>query len=208
MLADMPSACDCRHSYSAHVVGSAHGCSFCNCKEFLDAAEMARYVSPKPLSDQAKRALEILSQTSAFQHVPTERLRDIAQLGKRRLFMAHGVLMRQGAESDSLHIVVRGAVKIERQMAAGNTVVLAELHPGDIVGEMGVLNGDPRTATVTALDDSETLEVSAAELKIVFQEDPDVLLAIMKVINERLKTTEDLVETSIKVALAQLGSDK
>jgi len=208
MLADMPAACVCRHSYTAHVAGSSNGCSFCNCREYSDASEIGKYVPAQPLTEQTKRALEILSQNVAFQHVAAERLREIAQLGKRRLFLGHSVLMRQGTESDSLHIVVRGSVKIERQVAAGNTVLLAELHPGDIVGEMGVLNGDPRTATVTALEDLETLEVSAAELKSVFQENPDVLLAIMKVINERLKTTEDLVETSIKVALAQLGSDK
>ena len=174
----------------------------------MDGSEIAKYVPPQPLSEQARRALEILSLNSGFQHVAPERLREIAQLGKRRLFLAHDVVMRQGAESDSLQIVVRGSVKIERQVAAGNTLLLAELHPGDIVGEMGVLNGDPRTATVTALEDVETLEVSAAELRGMFQEDPDVLLAIMKVVNQRLKTTEELVETSVKVALAQLGSDK
>ena len=204
----MPVACLCRHSYTAHVAGKSHGCSFCNCVEYKNSEETVAYVPPQPLSEQAKRALEILSQNAAFQHVAPERLREIALLGRRRLYLAQGLVMQQGAESDSLHIMVRGAVRIERQTAGGDSLLLAELHPGDIVGEMGVLNGDPRTATVTASQDVETLEVSAAHLKGVFQEDPEVLLAIMKVINERLKSTEDLVETSIKVALAQLGSDK
>lgn len=176
--------------------------------EFRDAAEAAKYVAPKPLSEQAKRALEVLSQNVAFQHVAPDRLREIALVGRRRLFLAQAVVMRQGEDSDSLHIVVKGKVKVERTLSGGQSLLLAELVAGDIVGEMGVLNGDPRTATVTAETDLETLEVSAAELKTVFQEDPEVLLAVMKVINERLKTTEDLVETSIKVALAQLGADK
>ena len=208
MLADMPAACVCRHSYTAHVAGSSGRCSFCNCMEFRDAAEAAKYVAPKPLSEQAKRALEVLSQNVAFQHVAQDRLREIALVGRRRLFLAQAVVMRQGEDSDSLHIVVKGKVKVERTPSGGQSLLLAELVAGDIVGEMGVLNGDPRTATVTAETDLETLEVSAAELKTVFQEDPEVLLAVMKVINERLKTTEDLVETSIKVALAQLGADK
>jgi CRP-like cAMP-binding protein len=208
MLADMPAACICRHSYTAHIARSLGRCSFCNCTEFKDAAELAKYVPQQPLGEQAKRALEILSQSAAFQHVAPERLREIAALGKRRLFLAGTAVMHQGGESDSLHIVVKGEVSIERLLASGKTTLLAELHPGDIVGEMGVLNGDPRTATVTATQDLETLEVSASQLKGLFQEDPDVLLAIMKVINERLKTTEELVETSIKVALAQLGSDR
>jgi CRP/FNR family transcriptional regulator, cyclic AMP receptor protein len=201
-------ACACRHSYTAHVVGSSKGCSFCNCRQFVDTAEEAPQAAPKPLSDQAKRALSVLAETAAFQHVSRDRLREIADLGRRRLFLTGTVMMHQGDDSDTLHIMVKGNVKIERQAAPGNAVLLAELQPGDIVGEMGVLNGDARSATVTAQSDVETLEVSAAQLKEVFQQDPEVLLAIMKVINERLKTTEDLVETSIRVALAQLGSDR
>lgn len=204
----MPAACVCRHSYTAHVAGKSGRCSFCSCTEFKDASEAATHVAPKPLTEQAKRAVEILSQSSAFRHVASERLRDIALVGRRRLFLAQAVVMRQGEESDSLHVIVRGTVRVERHLPGGQTILLAELQPGDIVGEMGVLNGDPRTATVTAETDLETLEVSAVELKLVFQEDPEVLLAVMKVINERLKTTEDLVETSIRVALAQLGADK
>jgi CRP-like cAMP-binding protein len=198
-------ACVCRHSYTAHIVGSTRCCSFCNCKQFVDPTSVALPAEPRKLTPQAARALEILGASIAFQHVSRERLIDIAEEGRRRLFLHDQLLMRQGADSDSLHIVVKGKVEVERNVGGGKTVVLAELHPGDIVGEMGVLNGDPRTATVKALDDVETLEVSAGHLKHVFQEDPEVLLAIMKVINERLKTTEDVVDTTVRVALAQLG---
>ncbi|HLG73937.1 MAG TPA: cyclic nucleotide-binding domain-containing protein [Chloroflexota bacterium] len=198
-------ACICRHSYTAHVVGSTHGCSFCNCKEYRDPASYTQPAEPKKLTPQAAHALEILGANMAFQHVTRDRLVEIAEEGRRRLFLHGQLLMRQGADSDSLHIVVKGSVEVERNIGGGQTVILAELHPGDIVGEMGVLNGDPRTASVKALNDVETLEVSAKHLKQVFQEDPEVLLAIMKVINERLKTTEDVVENTVRVALAQLG---
>lgn len=205
MLAAMSAtACACRHSYTAHVVGSRKGCSFCNCQAFVDPATLAQAAAVRPMTEQAKRALDVLAENPGFKNVAHERLVEIAQDGKRRLFLAGQVVMAQDAESDSLHVIVKGRVQVERGLA-GKTIVLAELGVGEIVGEMGVLNGDPRTATVRAIEDLETLEVSAARLKKVFQADPEVMLAIMRLINQRLKTTEELVQATVQVALAQLG---
>ncbi len=208
MLADMPgTTCVCHHSYSAHVAGTKEGCSFCNCVEFVDASARGDAApTTKKLSEQAQRALDVLAENTAFSHVSRDRLVEIAEDGKRHLYLTGQVVMRQGSESDSLHIVVKGKVEVERDVA-GKTIHLAELRQGDIVGEMGVLNGDARTATVKALEDLETLEIGAAHLKKVFQQDPEVLLAVMKVINERLRSTEELVETSVRVALAQLSQN-
>jgi CRP/FNR family transcriptional regulator, cyclic AMP receptor protein len=149
--------------------------------------------------------MEILARNPAFRHVLPEHLKEISRHGQRRLFLSEQLLMIQDEPSDSVHIMVKGQVKVERHVDDGRTVLLAELGPGDMVGEMGVLNGQPRSATVTALDDIETLELSAAALKQQFRDEPDVLLAVMRVVNERLKSTDELVDTSLQVALAQLG---
>ena len=205
MVADLTTPCVCRHSFTAHKIGKAKGCSFCTCEAFRDPAD-APPPPPQPLSDRALKALEILSRNPSFKHVASEHLAEIARGGQRRLFLAGAHLMEQGEASDSLHILVKGTVRVERIMAGREPLLLADLSAGDIVGEMGVLNGDPRSATVTAEEDIETLELTAPQLKKIFQEDPDILLAIMRVVNERIRTTDDLVETSIKVALAQLTS--
>ncbi|HEU0169572.1 MAG TPA: cyclic nucleotide-binding domain-containing protein [Chloroflexota bacterium] len=199
--------CVCRHSRTAHTLGKGHGCSFCSCPAFRDPSETPP-PPPEPLSEQAEKALAILADHAEFRNVAKTHLDEIARWGKRRLFLAGQDVMLQGDPSDSLHILVKGAVKVERELPnQREPLFLAELAPGDIVGEMGVLNGELRTATVTAIEDSETLEIPAKPLKEIFQDDPDVLIAVMKVINERLRTTDDVVELNLKVALAQL-SDK
>jgi len=197
--------CVCHHSRTAHTIGSSNGCSFCTCKTFRDPAVEKEPV-PEPLTPQAERALQILSRHSEFRHVAPGHLDEIARHGRKRLFLDGQQLMVQGEASDSMHILVKGTVKVEREVdGKSEPIFLAQLNPGDIVGEMGMLNGDPRSATVTALEDLETLEIPAEPLKGVFQKNPDVLIAIMKVINERMKSTDDVVELSLKVALAQLG---
>ncbi|GEM_PF-3361671 len=157
------------------------------------------------LSEDARRALEVLAQNGEFRHISHEHLAEFARQGRRQLFAGGAVLMRQGAESDCLHILVKGEVKVERDDGAGHSFVLAELQPGDIVGEMGVLHGDPRTATVTAVSEVETLELSASFLHDIFQREPDVLMAICRVINERLKSVDAVVENTLKMAMAHLG---
>jgi CRP-like cAMP-binding protein len=195
--------CVCRHSFTAHSVGLKKSCSFCACEAFRDPASAPP--PPQPLSEQALKALEILEKNQAFKHVPPEHLESIAQLGKRRLYLDGFLLMEQGEPSSSLHILVKGTCKVEREVPGKAPIFLAELHPGDVVGEMGVLNNQPRSATVTALEDLETLELEQASLKKIFKDNPDVLMAMMQVVQERMKTTDDLVDTAVQVALAQFA---
>jgi len=204
MLAAMPATeCVCRHSLTAHNVGHAKSCSFCSCETFRDPAEAPPPL--EPLSEKALKALEILERNPAFKHVPPKHLEDLARMGQRRLLLEGFMLMEQGEPSSSLHILVRGAAKVEREVPGKEPILLATLAPGDVVGEMGVLNSEPRSATVTALEDLETLELGSAALKKSFKANPELLMAMMQVVNERMKTTDELVEASLRVVLAQLA---
>src|SRR5512139_759336 len=65
------------------------------------------------------------------------------------------VLVRHGEPSDSLYILMRGRLVATRQDAGGHPVRLGEIGRGEIIGEMSVLTGGTRTATVTGLRDSQ-----------------------------------------------------
>ena len=155
-----------------------------------------------------RSAFETLSRSPVFQHVSEAHLREIARHCHRRSFAAGEVLMRQGDTSDSMDVLVMGKVKVERVFpGADKAVLLAKLQPGDVVGEMGVLAGSPRSATVTALEPLETLELKASFLKKLFMRDTDVLLAIMRIVSQRWKNMDEFVEMSLQVALNQLVTD-
>jgi CRP/FNR family cyclic AMP-dependent transcriptional regulator len=163
---------------------------------------MAKMLTP------AVAPFETLSHSPVFKHVSDDHLREIARHSHRRVFPAGTVLMTQGATSDSMDVLVHGRVKIERVFPGqSEAMLLAELGPGDVVGEMGVLSGSPRTATVTALDDIETLELQAAFLKKLFMRDSDVLAAIMRIVSRRWQDMDEFVEMSLQVALNQLVGD-
>ena len=73
-------------------------------------------------------------------------------------------------------------------------VVLAELGSRDVVGEMGVLDREPRSASVTALTEVETLELDAPTLAQVVLDHPEAAAALLRLLSQRLCSTDELME--------------
>src|SRR5687767_3979893 len=71
-----------------------------------------------------------------------------------------GVLMRQGEAADALYLVSVGRLRVSIERDDGTETVVAELSRGEVVGEMALITDDPRSATVTAVRDSQVLRLS------------------------------------------------
>ena len=69
-------------------------------------------------------------------------------------------LFREGEESDSFYVIVRGRLRTLLTDESGESVVVRELSRGDAVGELGLLTGAPRSATVVAVRDTELARLS------------------------------------------------
>ena len=139
--------------------------------------------------------LDILAQVAVLQAMPRDGLVHLARRGHRRVFGSGAQLMRQGDISDSLHIILTGRVRITRSHPQIlRPVVLAELGPGDVIGEMGVLDHEPRSATVTALNAVETLELDAFALSQTILDHPEAAAALLRVLSRRLRSTDELLE--------------
>lgn len=112
--------------------------------------------------------------------------------GKRRHFAPGQILMVQGEPSISLHFVIDGRVRVERRRRTDlRPVQLAELGPGSVVGEMGVIIEIPRTASVLAMASTDTLEIEAADFERITKMYPIVHRVIARILSERLRSTED-----------------
>ena len=96
------------------------------------------------------------------------------------------VLFEEGAPSDALYILVSGALAVTARAADGSSIPLSELYAGDTIGEMGVLTGEPRTATVTALRDSDLLRIGGDDLLELVRISPGLSLAFARVVSRRL----------------------
>ena len=139
--------------------------------------------------------LDILSHVAPLQVLPLQGLARLAEQGHRRSFGPGAELMRQGEVSDSLHIILTGHVRVTRSHPQIlEPVRLAELGPGDLVGEMGVLDQEPRSATVTAQNSGETLALDAPTLAQTIMDHPEVGAALLRMLSRRLRSTDELLE--------------
>jgi CRP-like cAMP-binding protein len=96
------------------------------------------------------------------------------------------VIVEQGTVGSSFFVVTSGSVKVERKAEGGASAVLARLTEGSFFGEMALLSGSPRAASVVAEDEAECLEISAELLGSLSLRYPHVQQALKKFCRQRL----------------------
>ena len=136
-----------------------------------------------------------LDGVALFKELPEPGLQMLAERGRPKHFAVGEVIMRQGDSSDSLHVIARGRVRVERDQPGETPLVLAELGPGDVIGEMGLLDGGPRSATVTASEATETLEIHATVLAVVVIQYPQITAALLRTLSLRLRSADELADS-------------
>jgi CRP-like cAMP-binding protein len=143
----------------------------------------------------ARMFADLLRTVPIFQPLSEDGLGHLAEKGKRRVFAAGDTLMEQGQVSDAMYVIAQGRVRVERSHRdLSDPIVLARLGPGEVVGEMGVLDGVQRSATVTADTNVETMELDAPAIAGAMAEHPEISNALLHVVTKRMRSTDALME--------------
>ncbi|MGH2671790.1 MAG: Crp/Fnr family transcriptional regulator [Actinomycetota bacterium] len=111
----------------------------------------------------------------------------------------------RGTRTRRLHLVISGAVAVVRRRETATAV--ARRGPGDVVGEMSIITRRPRIASLVAQGDVRTLRIGHREFESMIRERPDVSLAVMRVLAERLgaETTERTGPTTTEAAAMSIS---
>ncbi|HEX6739604.1 MAG TPA: cyclic nucleotide-binding and patatin-like phospholipase domain-containing protein, partial [Vicinamibacteria bacterium] len=134
--------------------------------------------------------------TAAEQEAVQERLR-------ARRYLPGAILLQQGQLSGELHIVRSGAVSVSTGDSLGHADELARLGPGQIVGEMSLLTGQPHSATVTAISPTETYVLARDDFLALVANSARLAQNISRTLSERLvRTSRRQVETDRAVVVA------
>jgi CRP-like cAMP-binding protein len=103
-------------------------------------------------------------------------------------FMKKGqVIFREGSRSDFAFIIEDGQVEVSRRRKDGNIEVIDILGQNEIFGEIGMIDGGPRSATATALQNSKVKLISRDDLNIMSRKDPRAWFPIVKAMSARLR---------------------
>ena len=103
------------------------------------------------------------------------------------------VLFKEGSFSDAAFIIETGKVEISVNDSGGSKTVIGVLKDNDIVGEMGLIDGNPRSATVTAISDVRIKEITREQFEALSRTNPNALMPILKVLSKRLRDTLKMV---------------
>lgn len=110
--------------------------------------------------------------------------------GAKRRYVAGRPLFQEGDRSDSVVVLLGGRVKVSYFTEDGREVVLAIRGPGALIGELSAIDGLPRSAGATALDDVDALIVPADGFRDFLATNPGVALALMQMLAEKVRDAD------------------
>jgi CRP/FNR family transcriptional regulator/CRP/FNR family cyclic AMP-dependent transcriptional regulator len=112
-----------------------------------------------------------------------------------RRFRRDETVFHQGDVGNALHVIASGAVKVVLPSPdAGEPAILAALGPGDFFGELALLDGDPHSASVIALEPTETLVLGRADFERLFETEPGLRRALVASLARHLRRLTGHVE--------------
>jgi len=132
----------------------------------------------------------VLKSVPMFAAFREDQLRTLAPAVMRRSAPRGAVIMREGERVDSLYIVVAGRLKVMMGEADGKEMILGILGPGEIFGEMGLIDDGPRSASVIAIEPCDLLVVTKRVFKKCLAENVEVALAVLRVVVRRLREAD------------------
>ena len=115
----------------------------------------------------------------------------------RRNFKKGETIFYQGTPSDCAFIISSGSVEISEDTLEREKVI-GRLTENEIFGEMGLIDGQPRSATARALEDSVVYVMTRNNFNLLAKENPEALLPILKVLTSRLRETMNFLKLGVR----------
>ena len=164
-----------------------------------------RQPKTKP-QDETYKVFERLSAIEIFEPLSDEETMQLARETVRRTFAPNEAIIRAGDAGDTMFVVNRGSVRVQipdRNSDDGSMINLSNLHEGKFFGEMALLTGEPRSATVSAIDETEVFEIGHDAVEKLFQANPYLVEALSHSLTTRRAALTELHETRTEAQMEE-----
>jgi CRP/FNR family transcriptional regulator, cyclic AMP receptor protein len=156
--------------------------------------------------------VELLRRVPMFAALTDEDLERVATVTVPRQFAAGEFVFRQGDSSDTCYVVHSGRVRATRSHSDGRTITLAAFGPGEVFGELAVLEEERRSATIEALEDTEAVAILGGDMRRLLSVHPQIAVSLLAALGRRLRETNErlarqsfqTVQSRVAAALAEL----
>ena len=133
-----------------------------------------------------KRERDALAQVPLFQTLAPRHLRRIADLTREERIMEGAAVVTEGEEGDTFYVILEGEAKVQSRSGR----VVNSLRPGDFFGEISLLDGGPRTATVSAETPMTVLTLARRDFLKMLRAEPQVAVKLLSYIATLLRRLE------------------
>ncbi len=139
------------------------------------------------MTDAVNR-LTCLKNADLFKDLQDEELEKLALRLKERVYPPNTAIVREGASGDSMFIIKNGKVEVKkREPAVGVDFTITTLNNGSCFGEMALLTGKPRTATVIATQATEVFVLEKNDFEALLREHPSISMSLNKIVAARIE---------------------
>ncbi|HEX7023395.1 MAG TPA: Crp/Fnr family transcriptional regulator [Gemmatimonadales bacterium] len=138
-------------------------------------------------------ALPVLKSVPLFREVSEADLRAIADLVRERRQPKGSLILTQGDEGEALFLIRSGQVKVTIVAEDGREVILSVLGPGSFFGEMALIDDEPRSAHVFAMQESVLLVLRREDFRARLARSPELAIALLREISRRLRRADDTI---------------
>lgn len=158
---------------------------------------------------------EFLTYVPIFSELEKESIEKIEKIGSKKTYQKNEVILMEEEAGTALFVIVKGKVKVSRNSNDGREVILTILGDSDFFGEMAILDGLTRSATVTAIDESELFLIQRNDFLNLLYEHPEVSVALLQELTTRLRNADMKIkalslkdaEGKVATVILQLADD-
>lgn len=134
---------------------------------------------------------DVLTSTSLFAVAAPATIAELARVARRRTLQRNELLFTVGERAAAIHVIDTGTLKVFTSSAEGAEPTLGLIHDGEIVGELGVLDDLPRSASVAAVGRAQIVEVPARSFRAAWESDPAIARQMVVLLAQRLRAVTD-----------------
>ena len=137
---------------------------------------------------------DTLAKHFPFRHLPEDDLRRVVALARKRQFANNERIFSKGDSASGMMAVLSGRVRIVSYSLDGKEVVLRVIEPGEVFGEIALIDGGERTADAVAFGRTEVLFLDRRDFLPFLEANPKLCVEMLKVLCQRLRSTSEQLE--------------
>ena len=137
----------------------------------------------------------MLREIPLFSRLDDKAINDLENVAMKRAYPKNTVLVTKGDKSDQLFVVLKGKLKVAVTDASGKEIIMSLLGPSDYFGEIAVIDGESRSATIMTTQASEVLTISRNDFHRTLMSNPELMFELLKVLARKVRIATDKLES-------------